>query len=99
MRTNYIPAIVTLLAGAVYCLFGIYTGVSLFNFTVQLLIVLVIFFILGTVVRVVFESVISGVEVQTKNESEIENISETVKETNETKETENTEEPSEEEGM
>ncbi len=97
MKTNYIPALVTLLAGAVYCLFGIYTGVPLFDFTVQLLIVLIVFYILGTIVRFVFDNVIKGVETQKIKESETEDIPDSV---NETTKPDDTKEYSEdEEGM
>ena len=46
MKTNYVPAIVMLLAGAVYCLCGLMSGTPLFEFTVQLLIVLLVFYAL-----------------------------------------------------
>lgn len=95
MKTNYIPAIVTLTAGAVYCLFGIYTRVPLFDFTIQLLIVLFIFFILGGIIRMVLESVMREVNSKTEIEENVENTKEETEE-NPEKETETSDE---EEGM
>ena len=51
MKTKDIPAIVMLLAGGVYCLIGIRYQIPLMDFSVQLLIVLLIFWIIGGIVR------------------------------------------------
>ncbi len=56
MKTNYVPAIVMLLAGVVYCLFSLRADVTLMDFTVQLLIVLVLFYILGGIIRMVLDN-------------------------------------------
>ncbi len=97
MKTNFIPSIVMLFAGAVYCLFGIYTQVPLFDFTIQLLIVLVVFFILGSIIRMLLDKFMG--EIKTKTETEKE--SEGTVEEKETEEKEATEEENsdEEEGM
>ena len=62
MKTNYVPAIVMLLAGGVYCLFGIYYQVSLMDFCVQLLIVLIIFWIVGGIIRMVLDRFMGEIE-------------------------------------
>lgn len=59
MKTNYVPAIVMLLAGAVYCLFAIKNDVPLMDFMVQLLIVLMVFFVLGAIVRLLLDHVMN----------------------------------------
>ena len=46
LRTNYVPAIVMLLAGFIYCVMGITDDLPVMDFTVQLLIVLLVFYIL-----------------------------------------------------
>lgn len=55
MRTNYVPAIIMLLAGLVDCIMSIYYKLDLFSFTKRLLLVLVIFYILGIVIKIVID--------------------------------------------
>lgn len=55
MKTNGIPAIVMLSAGFVDCVLAIYTYMSLWNFTRQLLFVLILFYIIGCVVKVILD--------------------------------------------
>ena len=51
MKTKDIPAIVMLLAGGVYCLIGIRYQIPLMDFLIQLLIILLVFWIIGGIVR------------------------------------------------
>ncbi len=55
MKTNYVPAIVMLSAGLVYCLIALRDHIGLMIFTKQLLIVLVVFWVLGGVVKIVLD--------------------------------------------
>lgn len=55
MKTNYVPAIVMLLAGAVYCVLGLLSNTPLLEFSVQLLIVLLVFYVLGGIIRMVLD--------------------------------------------
>ena len=55
MKTKYIPALVMLLAGVVNCLYTMLSGMSLLDFTKRLLIVLIIFYIIGVVVKIVID--------------------------------------------
>lgn len=55
MKTKDLPAIVMLLAGAVYCLIGIRDKVDLWDFTLTLFIVLLVFYILGGIVKVILD--------------------------------------------
>ena len=80
MKTNYVPAIVMLLAGAVYCLFGIRAGVPLMDFTVQLLIVLLIFYVLGVIVRLVLDKFMGDIGVKTDTEEDTESTKEATSE-------------------
>ena len=68
MKTNYVSAIVMLLAGGVYCLLGICYQIPLMDFLVQLLIVLLIFWIIGGIIRMVLDKFMG--EIETKDESE-----------------------------
>ena len=95
MRTNYVPAIVMLLAGAVYCLIGLRAGTPLLDFTVQLLIVLLVFYVLGGIIRMVLDKFMG--EVGVKKDEETVEEQETSQE--EPEKQEETEEESEEEGM
>lgn len=55
MKTNAVPAVIMLTAGLIDCILSFYEHVSLFVFTRRLLIVLVIFYILGCVVKIVLD--------------------------------------------
>ena len=68
MKTKEIPAIVMLLAGGVYCLLGIYYQIPLMEFSVQLLIVLLVFWIFGGIVRIFLDKNMGEIEDKTKEE-------------------------------
>ena len=70
MKTKEIPAIVMLLAGGVYCLLGIYYQIPLMEFSVQLLIVLLIFWMFGGIVRMFLDKYMGEIEDKTKEEEE-----------------------------
>lgn len=70
MKTNYVPAIVMLSAGCVYCLFGILYQIPLWNFTIQLLTVLIIFWIIGGIIRMVLDKYMGEIEEKSEEESE-----------------------------
>ena len=55
MKTNYIPAIIMLSAGAVNCIIGILNHQELKEFTIQLLIVLIVFYIIGIFVKFIID--------------------------------------------
>ncbi len=55
MKTKYIPALVMLLAGLIDCLYTMFSGLSLLDFTKRLLIVLVVFYIIGVVIKIVID--------------------------------------------
>ncbi len=86
MKTNYIPAIVMLFAGAVYCLFGIYSGVALYDFTVQLLIVLFVFYILGGIIKMVLDHFMGEIGDKTETKEETESTEEEPEKNTETSE-------------
>lgn len=55
MKTNALPAVIMLTAGLIDCVLSIYCRLSLWRFTWQLLLVLVIFYILGCVVKIILD--------------------------------------------
>ena len=62
MKTNGVPAMVMLLAGFVDCLIAIRTHMALGSFTRQLFLVLVIFYIIGCVVKIILDRNIDKME-------------------------------------
>ena len=55
MKTKHVPALVMLLAGAVASLLMLIWKVDFFHFTRNLLIILIVFYILGCIVRVILD--------------------------------------------
>ncbi|MBQ2901966.1 MAG: hypothetical protein IJE49_08970 [Agathobacter sp.] len=70
MKTKDIPAIVMLLAGGVYCLLGILYQIPLMDFLVQLLIVLLVFWMIGGIIRMLLDKFMGEIEDKTKKEEE-----------------------------
>lgn len=66
MKTKEIPALVMLLAGGVYCLIGIRYQIPLMDFSVQLLVVLLIFWMIGGIVRMILDRFMGEIEDKTK---------------------------------
>lgn len=65
MKTDNVPALVMLIAGVVYCLIGICNGIELTCFLSQLFIVLIVFLIIGNILKAVFDKtmIIEGPEI------------------------------------
>lgn len=95
MKTKDIPAMVMLLAGGVYCLIGIRYQIPLMDFSVQLLIVLLIFWIMGGIVRILLDKFMGEIEDKAKTEETAEAEEKDAEETSGEEEAE--EESSEEE--
>lgn len=55
MKTKPIPAIVMLIAGFVTCVIAIYTHMELNAFTKTLLLVLIVFYVFGTVIKIILD--------------------------------------------
>ena len=53
MRDRYIPALITLIAGAITCIIDIYKKSGIIPSLIRLLVVLIIFYILGLIARLV----------------------------------------------
>lgn len=71
MKTKDVPAIIMLLAGGVYCLFGIIYKISLMEFLIHLLIILLVFWMFGGIVRMVLDRFMG--EIVVKKEEDLEN--------------------------
>ena len=79
MKTDSVPALVMLIAGAVYCLMRIRYAVPLMQFLTQLLIVLIIFWIMGGVLKIVFNETMNMADKTV--EEDVENLEEYAEET------------------
>ncbi len=55
MKTKPIPAIIMLIAGFVTCIMSIYNHLDLGTFTKTLLLVLIIFYLFGIVIKIVLD--------------------------------------------
>lgn len=55
MKTKPIPAIVMLIAGFITCMIGIFQRIEMGRFLKMLLVVLILFYILGGVVKLVID--------------------------------------------
>ena len=70
MKTRFIPALIMLLAGAIDCIISIYNNYTIDKFLIQLFVVLVIFFFIGCVVKIVLESSFKVMEEENPEEPE-----------------------------
>lgn len=68
MKTKDVPAIVMLLAGGVYCLFGILYKIPLTEFLMQLLAILLIFWMFGGILKMVLDHFMGEVGVKAEEE-------------------------------
>lgn len=84
MKTNYVPAIVMLSAGFVNCLISFRNGLELYDFTKQLLIVLIIFWIIGCVIKLVLDKTMVIMADPEEEPTEEEQSNEEIKKTEET---------------
>lgn len=55
MKTNAVPAVIMLTAGFIDCILSLYEHVSLYQFTKRLFLVLLVFYILGCVVKIILD--------------------------------------------
>ncbi len=70
MKTNYVPAIVMLLAGLIDCIIAIQNHMLFQEFLIQLIIVLIVFLIIGQVIRMILNHYVIIEEVKDENEEE-----------------------------
>ena len=70
MKTRFIPAIVTLIAAAVVSIANIIKQTELKSGLITLLIVIMIFYILGVIAKVIVEKTIKAKEEETKEVEE-----------------------------
>ena len=72
MKTKDVPAMVMLLAGGVYCLFGILYKIPLTEFLIQLLVILLVFWIFGGILKMILDHFMGDIGVK-KEEEDSEN--------------------------
>lgn len=56
MKTKSVPALIMLLAGAIACIAGIASHLDVAGFVKMLLIVLIVFYLLGCIVKMILDS-------------------------------------------
>ena len=83
MKTDHVPALVMLIAGAVYCLMRIRYNVELIQFLTQLLTILIVFWVAGGVLKIVLDKTMNVMadETVTEHIEEIEKSEENAEET------------------
>ena len=64
MKTKWLPALIMLLAGAINCVLAFAKRLSPLAFTVRLLLVLIIFYVLGTLVQWIVDANFKEMEEQ-----------------------------------
>ena len=79
MKTKPIPAIVMLLGGAIACIFGMVYQYSVKHFITTLLIVLITFYVIGCIVKLILDKNFKEME-KAAEEEESEEVSEEEKE-------------------
>lgn len=72
MKKNFLPALIMLIAGAIDCVLSLIQGLPALVFTKRLLLVLLIFFALGTVIQWVVTANFSQMEDDGMTEPEAE---------------------------
>lgn len=71
-KSKLVPPFVTLLAAFITCIFSIVENVSFGLFTKRLLVVVIIFLILGTIIKMVYDKATITLEEEEKPEGEFE---------------------------
>lgn len=71
MKTKTIPAIIMLTAGLVACVAGIIGHMEIVRFTKMLLIVLIIFYALGCIVKMIIDSNFKEMKEEETTEGEV----------------------------
>lgn len=72
MKRKLIPALITLTAGFIACIAGILAHMETTDFMIMLLVVLILFYILGSIIKIVVD--IGFKEMQTEEDGESEEI-------------------------
>ena len=70
MKTKSIPAFIMLLAGAIACILGIVNGYETMQFITMVLVVLVIFYFMGCIIKIVIDKNFQGMDEQVQDEQE-----------------------------
>ncbi len=81
MKTKYIPAITTLFAAFVICIVTILNDYDALTMMKLLLAVIVVFYILGIIIRIIMNKILAPRPVKTLNETLDENSQEDINET------------------
>ena len=78
MKTKSIPVILMLVAGAIACVVGLLNQYDTTDFFAMVLIVLVVFYIFGNIVKVIIDKNFSEVALKTETSEESEEMKENI---------------------
>ncbi len=73
MKTNYVPALIMLSAGLVDCIISFRSHLSMYEFTKQLLLVLLIFYVIGCFLQFILKKAMKAFEDKKEEVAEEEN--------------------------
>ena len=73
MKTNYLPALIMLSAGLVDCIISFRSHLSMYEFTKQLLLVLLIFYVIGCFLQFILKKAMKAFEDKKEEVAEEEN--------------------------
>ena len=73
MKTNYVPALIMLSAGLVNCIISFRSHLSMYEFTKQLLLVLLIFYVIGCFLQFILKKAMKAFEDKKEEVAEEEN--------------------------
>lgn len=77
MRDRYIPALITLIAGAITCIIDIYRKADLLPSLKRLLLVILIFYIIGLIARAIIRKVLEPKPISPEEDTDNEIIDNT----------------------
>lgn len=70
MNTKSIPAFIMLLGGAIACILGLVNGYETMEFIIMVLIVLVVFYFMGCIIKMIVDKNFQGMDEQVQDEQE-----------------------------
>ena len=72
MKTNGVPAVIMLTAGLIDCVLSISRHLDLWTFTKRLFLVLLVFYVIGCVVKIILDHSFKVMDDKNENENELE---------------------------
>ena len=70
MNTKTIPAFIMLLGGAIACILGLVNRYETMEFIIMILIVLLVFYVMGCIIKMIVDKNFQGMDEQVQDEQE-----------------------------